>query len=150
MTRNSAQPGTHDDLVVYENNRLGEIGSSAKSPSSTSKPASNKSVQAGSIKSDVPSSPLLVSEEIATSRLVHRVEPQYPKSAIENHIQGQVVLVVEVNREGAVHGVHVLSGNPLLASVAADAVRLWRFQTYLRNGQPTDFESHITLNFALP
>jgi len=67
-----------------------------------------------------------------------------------NGVQGPVVLSVLVDTDGMVEQVHVVSGEPQLAGAAEDAVRQWRFQPYLSHGQAAEFETRVTVNFALP
>jgi periplasmic protein TonB len=43
----------------------------------------------------------------------------------------------------------VLSGNPILARAACDAVRQWRYRPTLLSGQPVEVETEITVNFVL-
>ena len=44
----------------------------------------------------------------------------------------------------------VISGDPLLAKAATDAVRQWRFNPHQLKGKAVEFETRITVNFALP
>ena len=82
--------------------------------------------------------------------VVHRVEPEYPEEARMRHIQGAVVLDVEVLGSGAVGNVSVVSGDPVLAQSAVAAVKQWRYQPAMVNGQGIDNEARITVKFTLP
>lgn len=82
--------------------------------------------------------------------LISRVEPEYPAQALAQHIQGSVLIHVQVGADGRVQQVKVASGDPLLAEAAVTAVRQWRFKPYISNGQPTETEAQITLRFTLP
>lgn len=87
---------------------------------------------------------------IVPVRLVHEIKPVYPSAAIEAGIQGEIVLSVLVSQEGAVRDVRFLSGPPVLAQAAIDAVKQWQFQpSYLRR-QPMEWETQVTLKFTLP
>jgi protein TonB len=66
------------------------------------------------------------------------------------HRAGNVVLEVQVAEDGSVCSVRTLSGDPLLASAAADAVRNWRYQPYRQHDHPSQFQTDVTLSFALP
>jgi protein TonB len=98
----------------------------------------------------VSSATIQLSPEVANTYLTHRVEPDYPERARHQHIQGPVVLHAIVSEEGAVQELKVLSGDSQLASAAIDAVRLWKFKPYLTRGRHSQFETQITVNFALP
>jgi len=91
-----------------------------------------------------------ISPEKAAANLLVRIEPDYPAKAREQKIQGSVVLDIAVGKDGMVHGISTISGDPQLALAAAHAVQQWRFKPWVRNGKPAPFESRITLNFSLP
>jgi len=82
--------------------------------------------------------------------VLHRVEPEYPDSARQAKIQGPVVLEVQIGPNGGVQQMTVLSGEPLLAQVARDAVQQWRFRRRVVDGRPVTMQTRITLNFRLP
>ncbi len=81
--------------------------------------------------------------------LIHRVQPEYPQLARQARIQGTVVLRAVISREGRIENLQVLSGHPLLAPAALDAVRQWRYRPYFLNDQPLEVETQITVNFTL-
>ena len=81
--------------------------------------------------------------------LIYRVQPLYPLLARQARIQGQVVLRAMISREGAIENLQVLSGHPMLAPAAVDAVRQWRYRPYVLNGEPVEVETQVTVNFVL-
>jgi len=86
----------------------------------------------------------------AENSVLHRVEPEYPESAREMKIQGPVVLDLHIGANGGVQQIAVISGQPLLARAAKDAVRQWRFRPRVVDGRPATMQTRITLNFRLP
>jgi periplasmic protein TonB len=80
---------------------------------------------------------------------VKGVNPAYPKKARAKRIQGQVLLRILISREGDVREVTVVSGDPLLASAAADTVKQWKYRPYLLGDQPFEVESIVPVNFKL-
>jgi TonB family protein len=86
----------------------------------------------------------------AESRLLTRVEPKFPAEALNAHRSGAVILEVQVAEDGSVSNIRTLSGDPLLANAATDAVRQWRYQPYRQHNRPSQFQTHVTLNFTLP
>ncbi len=86
----------------------------------------------------------------AESRLLSRVEPQYPADALAAHRSGDVTLEVHVAEDGTVSAVRTLNGDPLLADAAAQAVRNWRYEPYRANDHPSKFQTDVTLTFSLP
>jgi TonB family protein len=57
-----------------------------------------------------------------------RVAPIYPDIAKRMHVSGTVNIEATVDADGKVNSAKTLSGNPLLAPAAEDAVRKWRFE----------------------
>jgi TonB family protein len=97
-----------------------------------------------------PARPALISEDVANTYLLRRVEPDYPSEARNQRIQGTLVMRVIVGKDGLVERVSRVTGDYQLAVAAATAIRQWRFKPLLRDGEPTGFESQITLSFVLP
>jgi TonB family protein len=88
--------------------------------------------------------------ENSVSRLIRRVEPQYPPEARAQKIQGVVILDVQIGSEGAVHNIAVVDGNPMLAQAAVEAVRQWRYQPYAVDGRPVEMQTRVRIRFTLP
>lgn len=91
-----------------------------------------------------------VPEEYADDQIIHRVHPVYPKHARLKQLHGVVVLQAVVNKQGKVDSLQLISGDPLLAQAAADAVKQWRYKPYSRNGEAIDFQTRVTVDFELP
>lgn len=92
---------------------------------------------------------LRVSTGVPQPVLVRRVEPEYPASARQSRIEGEVVLDARVDKTGYVTGLRVESGNSLLASAAVRAVQKWRYRPSRLNGEPIEVPIRITLKFVL-
>jgi periplasmic protein TonB len=90
-----------------------------------------------------------VASRIAEANLIHDVAPQYPLEAGRERIEGTVVLMAAIGKDGSVQDVQVVSGLPLLTQAAIDAVKQWRYKPYLLNGEPVEIDSRITINFTL-
>ncbi len=90
-----------------------------------------------------------VPARIAEANLIHDVPPKYPAEAGQGRIEGTVVLVAVIGKDGCVQDVRVESGLPILAEAAIDAVRQWRYKPYMLNGEPVEVDSRITINFTL-
>lgn len=89
------------------------------------------------------------SEGVQESQLITRVVPVYPQIARVARIAGTVELMVLVGRDGSVLSVQVLSGSPLLAAAARQAVEKWRYRPAILDGQAVEVESRVTVNFVL-
>ncbi len=97
----------------------------------------------------IPKEPLRVVSTLQASRLVHRVEPEYPELARRTRVQGMVLLQVTVNERGLVSRVDVLRGHRLLNQAAVDAVRQWRYSPTLLNDEPVPVIATVTVTFVL-
>jgi TonB family protein len=122
-------------LVVYENGKVIYRAPSQNSSHST------KGTSSG---------PVNVPSRVADEYLMLRVEPDYPESAREQHVEGPVVLEALVGKDGTVEKLSTVSGDSQLATAATDAVRQWRFKPFFRNGSPEEFHTRITVDFRLP
>ncbi len=90
-----------------------------------------------------------VSQGVSQSLLITKVPPIYPPEARSARIQGAVVLKALINQAGDVVSLNLISGHPLLAPSALDAVKQWKYRPYLLNGKAVNVETEITVNFAL-
>jgi TonB family protein len=90
-----------------------------------------------------------VSQGVAQGLLIRKVQPQYPADARQGHIQGVVVLKALLDTNGDVEDLTLVSGHPLLAPAAIEAVKQWKYKPYLLNGQPVKVETQITVSFQL-
>ena len=96
----------------------------------------------------VPVKPLLVSHW-AEGNLIFRVQPAYPPLAKQARVQGAVEMRAIISKTGAIENLTVVSGHPMLAASAVEAVRQWRYRPYLLNNEPIEVETEITVNFVL-
>lgn len=90
-----------------------------------------------------------VSQGVAQGLLIHQVKPAYPALARQARIQGAVILQAVISKDGSIQGLKVVSGHPMLAPAAVDAVKQWRYKPYFLNGEPVEVETQITVNFTL-
>jgi TonB family protein len=82
-------------------------------------------------------------------QLLSRVEPTYPEDAERQRIEGVVKLHAIIARDGSIQDIDQMSGPPLLAAAAANAVRQWRYKPTSLDGQPVEASESITVTFRL-
>lgn len=87
--------------------------------------------------------------QASTLQLVRKVAPVYPPLARQARIQGTVNLRVIINKSGDVRDVQLTAGHPMLAPAAVEAVRQWKYQPYILDGDPVEVETEIQVNFKL-
>jgi protein TonB len=67
-----------------------------------------------------------VSTGVATGLLIRKVSPNYPPLAKAARIQGHVLLQAEISKDGTIQNLQLISGHPMLAPAAIEAVKQWR------------------------
>ena len=95
-----------------------------------------------------PAHPVRISS-MSEGNLVRTVQPVYPPLARAARIQGTVVLQAVISKQGTITGLSVISGHPMLATAAVEAVRQWRYKPYVLNNEPVEVETQVTVNFSL-
>jgi protein TonB len=90
-----------------------------------------------------------VSQGVSSGLLIRKVQPNYPPLARQARIQGQVVLQAEISKEGTIQNLQLISGHPMLAPAAIEAVKQWRYKPYLLNGEPVAVDTQVVVNFTL-
>src|SRR5580698_4857305 len=90
-----------------------------------------------------------VSQGVSTGLLVRKVNPNYPPLARQARIQGSVLLQAEISKTGDIQNLRLISGHPMLAPSAIEAVKQWKYKPYILNGEPVEVETQITVNFTL-
>jgi TonB family protein len=81
--------------------------------------------------------------------LEQSVAPVYPEVARKAGIEGEIVLRAFVSSDGRVTNLKVLSGPPILARAAIDAVQQWRYQPMRINGRPANVVTTLVVAFRL-
>jgi TonB family protein len=95
-----------------------------------------------------PTGPVRISSGTAVGNLMENPNPVYPPMAKAAHVQGAVVLQAIISKTGTVERLNVVSGPPMLTAAAIDAVKQWKYRPYLLNGEPTEVDTTITVNFT--
>jgi protein TonB len=90
-----------------------------------------------------------VSTGVATGLLLRKVQPNYPPLAKAARIQGHVLLQAEISKDGTIQNLQLISGHPMLAPAAIEAVKQWRYKPYLLNGEPVAVETQVDVIFSL-
>jgi protein TonB len=80
---------------------------------------------------------------------VNQPKPSYPPLARQARIQGVVKFNAVIGRDGTIQNLTLVSGHPLLVPSATEAVRQWRYQPTLLNGDPVEVVTQIDVNFTL-
>jgi TonB family protein len=151
-TADRQKPGSP---IQRPNNRSDMNTESASKPRSDDVPqiavSNGSSTDLGNALSTAPAIPRLreaISPGVTGGILQDKVLPVYPAQARGVRLEGDVVLEAMVTEQGRVEDLKAISGNPLLAQAALEAVSKWRYSPYMLNGQPIRRETRITISFV--
>lgn len=129
------------DELLAENSKLREQVNSQQNQSNTRRASNSSSNNRGSTSG--------ITRDPKATKIVR---PQYPAAALRRKVSGTVELNVLVSDKGLVVDVKVIrSPDPLrtLDRAAIAAVRQWRFDPAMRNGQPIQQWHKVPMEFTL-
>lgn len=82
-------------------------------------------------------------------KLIHKVQPVYPKKARQAGIQGTVVMCAVIGKDGKIESLQPISGSEELVPAAMKAVKKWRYSPFHLNNQTVEVRTDIRVNFQL-
>lgn len=85
----------------------------------------------------------------ASTVVASEVRPSYPLLARQMKVQGRVILLALIGKDGIIQHLNLVSGPPILASAAEDAVRQWHFKPHLVGKEAVETQAKITVNFTI-
>jgi protein TonB len=86
---------------------------------------------------------------VQSAKLINQPKPSYPPLARQARIQGVVRFNAVIGKDGSIQNLTLVSGHPLLVPSATEAVRQWKYQPTLLNGEPVEVVTQIDVNFTL-
>lgn len=103
------------------------------------------------VKVEKPAAPqrIRVGGNVQLARIVNQPRPVYPPLAKQARIQGTVRFTAIIGTDGRIQNLQLVSGHPLLVPSAQEAVKQWRYQPTLLNGEPVEVITQIDVNFTL-
>ena len=93
--------------------------------------------------------PIRVSGKLQEAKLIHKVDPVYPKLAIQARVSGVVNLEAMIDEEGSITDLKILSGHPLLNDAALSAVRQWKYKPTMIGGEPIPVVATVMVIFRI-
>ena len=100
------------------------------------------------VKVAAPKGPARVSGGVMQGSILSKTQPVYPPIAKAAHVAGAVVLHAIISKTGSIENLTVISGPEMLRASALDAVKSWKYKPYLLNGEPTEVDTTVTVNFS--
>lgn len=92
--------------------------------------------------------PLVVSSD-QKPKLIKKVNPEYPEDALKQGIQGKVVIEAITDKQGFVKEAKVIDGHPLLNKAALKALRHWKYEPYIIDGEKKAVKFTVVMDFHL-
>jgi periplasmic protein TonB len=89
-----------------------------------------------------------VSADVMAGHCITMVSPNYRQTAGDLLEASFVIVRVVVSKSGTVSPVRAISGPPALQAEAMNAVRLWRYKPFLREGEPLDVTTDVRVDFT--
>ena len=98
----------------------------------------------------MPANVFKVGNGVTAPKLLHKVEPSYTEDARAAKYQGTCVLWLIVGPDGKPRDVKVARSLGMgLDQKAIDAVRQWKFEPAMKDGQPVAVQINVEVNFRL-
>jgi len=89
--------------------------------------------------------------DVAAPVPVHKVDPKYPSTMVEERIEGEVILYGVIRQNGTVDSIQLVRGvDERLNANAMSAFKEWKFEPATREGQPVDLEAIVHIPFHAP
>jgi len=93
---------------------------------------------------------IFINESSARQLVKYKIEPEYPATARQFHIAGEVIAQLTVGPDGKVETIDEAKGNLILQASVKTVLRKWVFGPYVAaDGKPTRFKTSLTFSFRL-
>lgn len=145
-------------LTVHEGDQLtqtslsalfGEIKNIDEHLNLSLQPTPDKAGSIVTIMLGTPPQRIRVGGNVQQANLIRKIQPHYPLQAKQEHLQGKVQFRVVIGKDGHVQTVDLISGEPVLAEAAKEAVAQWVYKPTWLNGQPVEVLTQVDVNFTL-
>jgi TonB family protein len=91
-----------------------------------------------------------VCDEITHPVIVEKINPTYPPEARKEKVMGLVIVETVITEEGIVDEIKVVeSPDERLSAAAVEAIKQWRFEPALCDGEPVGVYYNLTVKFHL-
>jgi protein TonB len=91
-----------------------------------------------------------ITPEVREPVLIRKVQPVYPRLAINAHWEGIVILEAVISKTGTVESARVLSSpQSVFSDAAVAAVEQWLYKPAMMNGRPISVYFTVTVKFQI-
>jgi TonB family protein len=82
---------------------------------------------------------------------LRKVDPKYPQTLAEDHVEGEVILYGVIRPDGSVDSIQLVRGvDEQLDANAVQAFSQWKFEPATKEGQPVALEAIVHIPFHAP
>lgn len=98
-----------------------------------------------------PNAPRVVSGDLSGPVPLSKIDPKYPPTLINEHVEGEVILYAVIRGDGTVDSIQLVRGiDEQLDANAMKALSQWKFRPAARQGVPVDLEAIVHIPFHAP
>jgi len=91
------------------------------------------------------------SSEVSAPGPLRKIDPKYPPTLINEHVEGEVVLYAVIRRDGSVDSIQLVRGiDDQLDANAMNALSQWKFRPATIQGVPIELEAIVHIPFRAP
>jgi TonB family protein len=91
------------------------------------------------------------SSEVSAPAPLRKIDPKYPPTLINEHVEGEVVLYAVIRRDGSVDSIQLVHGiDEQLDANAMQALSQWKFRPATKQGVPVELEAIVHIPFHAP
>lgn len=95
--------------------------------------------------------PPTASSDLSGPAPLRKIDPKYPPTLINEHVEGEVVLYAVIRRDGSVDSIQLVRGiDEQLDANAMNALSQWKFRPAMRAGVPVELEAIVHIPFHAP
>jgi protein TonB len=89
--------------------------------------------------------------EVSAPGPIRKIDPKYPPTLINDHVEGEVVLYAVIRRDGSVDSIQLVRGiDEQLDANAMQALSQWKFRPATKQGVPIELEAIVHIPFHAP
>ena len=90
-------------------------------------------------------------EELNGPEPLRKVDPKYPPTLIDEHVEGEVILYAVIRKDGSVDSIQLVHGiDAQLDANAMHALSQWKFRPATKQGAPVELEAIVHIPFRAP
>jgi TonB family protein len=98
-----------------------------------------------------PDAPRVISGDLSGPAPLKKIDPKYPPTLINDHVEGEVVLYAVIRGDGTVDSIQLVRGiDEQLDANAMNALSHWKFRPASRQGVPVELEAIVHIPFHAP